>query len=267
MRFLIALFLIALTAGACEAGSLWVNNITVSEYGMTWSYNETFTGADSIAFRVNIDSGLGDNNSFVNAWEVLLADKETRKEFKNSLDKEPDVKINNKTNGVEVVDVESVLSPDLIGKTHRTDTIVNKYSIAYRFRDSILNAGSIWFLGQANSPVTIVMPQGVDVKNISGMDNATMMVTDHAEISGYFRAITKDRGEITLRLAKNTSLVRPEANVSNATSPVEINATQVGTNNSVKPMFEMLDGIRNLSIAVVGFAFILLIYVFKVKKQ
>lgn len=268
MRFFIALFVILLAAGTCEAGSLLVNNITVNEYGMTWSYNETFTGIDSIAFRTGIDSVLGDNDSFVNAWEILLADKELRKDIRNSLDKELDVRINNKTSGIEVADVESVLSPDLLGRTHRIDTFVNKYSTAYRFSDSIFSAKSIWFLGQANSSVTIVMPQGVDVTNISGMDNATMMVTDHSEISGSFRALSIDRGEITLALSKNTSFVRPETNFSNVTSWNETNATiPVETNDSIKPMFEMLDGIRNLSVLFLGVVFIILIYIFRVKKQ
>ncbi len=260
MRALIAFLVIALTAGEVAGGNLWVNNISVNEYGMTWSYNETFTGMDSIAFRMNIDTGFGDNDSFVNAWEVLRADKELRKEFRSQIDKEPDVRINNETYRVEVVDVDAAMSPDLIGKTHLFDPVVNKYSTTYMWRDSIFNANSIWFLGQANSFVTIVMPQGVDVVNISGMDNGTMGVTDHAEISGSFRGITKDRGEITLALAKNSSYVRPEVNVSSVNLPVQ-------TNNSAKPMFEMLGWIRNASIVLIGIILILLIYVLKVKRR
>ncbi len=260
MRILMAFFAIAFMGGAVDGASLWENNISVNEYGMTWSYNETFTGMDSIAFRINIDTAFGDNDSFVNAWEVLRADKELRKEFRSLIDKELDVRINNETHGVEVMDVDAVMSPDLIGKTHLSDPVVNKYITAYRWKDSIFNASSIWFMGQANSPVTIVMPQGVDVVNISGMDNGTMSFTDHAEISGSFMAITKDRGEITLALARNASFMRPEVNVSNVTLPVE-------TNNSAKPMFEMIGWIRNVSILVAGSILILLIYVFNVKRR
>ncbi|MFH0904008.1 MAG: hypothetical protein V1854_02310, partial [Methanobacteriota archaeon] len=218
MRVLLAFFVIALTAGAGEAGSLRVNNITVNEYDMIWSYNETFSGADSIVFRMNIDSGFGDNDSFVNAWEVLLADKELRKEFRNSIEKEQDVRINNDTSRVYLVDVDAALSPDIIGKTHLYDTIVNRYITTYRFDNSILNAESIWFMGQANTPVTIVMPQGVDVRNISGMDNVTISSTDHAEISGFFKEISKDRGEITLTLSRNASFIKKEINGSNASN-------------------------------------------------
>lgn len=263
MRVFIAFFVIALTAGAVSGGNLWVNNITVNEYDMTWSYNETFVGNDSIAFRVNLDSYYGDNDSFVNAWEVLKADKELRKELRSLIDKELDVRINNGTRGIEIVDVDAALSPDLIGKTHLFDTITNKYITTYRFSDSILNAGSIWFLGQANSTVTIVMPPGVDVVNISGMGNATMIVTDHAEISGFFRAISEERGEITLTLARNSSFVRAEVNMSNISNV----SSPPGKNESAKPMFEMLNLIRDASIVVVGLVLILLIYVLKVKRR
>jgi hypothetical protein len=262
MRVLLVFFVIALTAFAGEAGNIWVNNITVNEYGMTWSYNETYTGADSIAFRMNIDTGFGDNNSFVNAWELLKADKELRKEFSSSIEKEQDVRINNKTSGIFLVDVDAALSPDIIGKTHLYDTIVNRYITTYRFDNSILNAGSIWFLGQAKTPVTIVLPQGVDVVDISDMDNATINNTDHVEISGFFKEINKDRGEITLNLSRNISFIKKEVNGSSAS-----NVTSTAQEDETKPLFETLSWIRSVTIVVAGLVIILLIYIFKIRKK
>ncbi len=262
MRVLLVFFVIALTAGAGEAGNLLVNNITVNEYDMIWSYNETFSGADSIVFRMNIDSGFGDNDSFVNAWEVLRADKELRKEFRSSIEKEQDVRINNDTSRVYLVDVDAALSPDIIGKTHLYDTIVNRYITTYRFDNSILNAESIWFMGQANTPVTIVMPQGVDVRNISGMDNVTISSTDHAEISGFFKEISKDRGEITLTLSRNASFIKKEINGYNAS-----NVTSTAPEDKTNPLFEMLSWIRNVTIVVAGLVIISLIYIFKIRKN
>jgi hypothetical protein len=259
MRVFIAFFVIALMAGAGEGETMWANNITINEYGMTWSYNETFTGADSIGFRINIDSGFGDNNSFVNAWEVLLADKELRNEFRSSIEKELDVRINNKTDGIYLVDVDASLSPDVIGKTHLFDTVVNRYTTSYRFDASVLNAGSIWFMGEPRTPVTIVMPHSVDVTNISGVDNSTINITDHAEISGFFREISKDRGEITLTLSRNTSFIKMEINATNITLPEKT--------DEKKPVFEMLSWIRDASIAVIGIVIISLIYVFKIRKK
>jgi len=222
MRVLLAFFVIALTAGAGEAGSLRVNNITVNEYDMIWSYNNTLTGANSIAFRMNIDSGFGDNDSFVNAWEVLRADKELRKEFRSSIEKEQDVRINNDTSRVYLVDVDAALSPDIIGKTHLYDTIVNRYITTYRFDNTILNA----------------------------------------EISGFFKEISKDRGEITLTLSRNASFIKKEINGSNAS-----NVTSTAPEDETNPLFEMLSWIRNVTIVVAGLVIISLIYIFKIRKN
>ena len=271
MRFLAAFFLIMMTIGGVGGSTNWVNNITVNEFGMTWSYNETFSGADSIAFRMNIDSGFGDNDSFVNAWEVLLADKELRKEFRTSIEKELDVRINNETHGIYLVDVDAALSPEIVGKTHIFDMIVNKYITTYRFDKSILDAGSIWFMGQAKTHVTIVMPQGVEVVNISGMDNVTTNSTDHAEVSGFFKEISKDRGEITLTLSKNASFIKTEIKGSNASNAPNAsnasNVTSILPEDGTKPLFETLSWIRNLTIIVAGLVFISLIYIFKIRKK
>ncbi len=264
MRFFLALVAIAMTAGAGSAEHLWINNISVNEYNMTWSYTETFTGADSIAYRVSIDSGLGNNDSFVSAWELLNADRQMRKSLKSVIDKELDVRINNGTGGVEVLDVDSTLSPDAIGKTHSMDAIVNRYNITYRFKESILNASSIWFLGQANSPVTVVMLPGVDVVNSSGMNNISKNVTNHSEITGFFKGMTMDRGEVTLYLAKNTSYKIPENNISNVTSPVP---TENLTGNFTKSTKEVASKARNATIIIAAFVIIILIYVFKVKRR
>ncbi len=48
MKFFWAIALVVFTIGAVDAADLWVNNITVNEYNMTWGYTETFTGMDSI---------------------------------------------------------------------------------------------------------------------------------------------------------------------------------------------------------------------------
>lgn len=256
MRFFFAFVLIILTAGIGDAERIWINSITVNEHNMTWNYNETFTGADSIEYRMMIDKVLGNNDSYIGAWELLNADKDIRKNLRKSIDSEQDVKINNETSTVEILEVESNLSIGTIGNTHSIDTVKNIYSVSYRFKDSVLNAGSIWFLGQAKSPVTIVMPSGIDVVNISGMNNITQNVTGHVELSGVFKEITKDRGEITLYLARNTSNVMiPEINVTNTTAL-----------NTTAPLTDVLSKIKNITIFVIGAIMILLIYFFKVKK-
>jgi hypothetical protein len=259
MRNFLAIALIVLTAGTASAGHLWVNNITVAEHDITWSYTETFTGMDSMAYRLGIDKELGNNDSFVSAWEMLLADKEIRKDLRKSIDSELDVRINNQTSGIELLDVDSKLSPDTIGKTHLTDAIVNKYNVTYRLKDSIFNTSSIWFLGQAKSPVTIIMPAGVDVVNISGMEKVTKIITDHTEIAGIFTQVSRDRGEIALNLKRNMSV-----QAANISSQVPENITKT---NVTKPVTLMVSKMRDLTFLIAGAVIIILIYVFKVKRR
>ncbi|MCX9081242.1 MAG: hypothetical protein OIN83_03510 [Candidatus Methanoperedens sp.] len=255
--FISLVLLFSVTEIVCaETG--WVNNITVNEYNITWSYTETLTGMDSISYRINLDSKIGNNDSFINAWELLKADKDSRQKFKNSLENEFDIKINNETSGIELIDVDSSLSQAIIGKTHLPDTIENRYYVTYRLKESIYNDSSIWFLGQPKSPVSIILPQGIDIFDISGMDNETRNID--SSISGYFSNLSKNRAEITINISKNASynLTSPEANI---TEVVENNE------NSTKPVSEVSTKIRKWSIIGVGIVFIVLIYVFKVRKN
>ena len=259
MKIFFAIALIVLTAGTASAGHIWVNNITINEHNMTWSYTETLSGMDSMSYRIGIDTELGNNDSFVNAWELLLADKEIRKDIRKSIDSELDVRINNHTSGIEVFDVDSKLSPNIIGKTHVTDIIVNKYDVTYRFKDSIFNANSIWFLGQAKSPITISMPAGVDAANTRGMDNVTKNVTDHTELAGFFKQVSRDRGEVLVNITRNMS-----AKVVNVSSQASDNITAT---NATKPVTVMVSKMRDTTLVIAGVVIILLIYIFKVKRR
>jgi len=242
---------------AAETG--WANNITVNEYNLTWSYTETFSGMDSIAYRINLDSKIGNNDSFINAWEVLKADKDSRKKFRNSIENEPDVRINNET--IELIDVDSSLSQDIIGKTHIADKIENRYKVTYRLKESIYNDSSIWFLGQPESPISINLPEGIDIIGISGMDNETENINS---ITGNFSNLSRDRAEITINIRKNSSynFTSPETNITEVVQDNENN-----NKNITKPASELSEKIREWSIIGIGIVFIVLIYVFKVRRN
>ena len=262
--FRLFLFLILLISATdlAAAETRWINNITVSEYNITWGYTETYTGMDSIGYKINIDTGLGNNDSFVNAWELLKADKEARKMFKSAIENELDIRINNQTSGIEMIDVDSSLSQSIIGKTHVSDTIENRFNVTYRFEESIFNASSVWFLGEPKSPVSIILPAGIDVVDISGMDNMTKNIDSHTEVIGFFSKQSMERGEITINIAKNASF---PVNYS------ESNITEVNTSekneNITKPASEISQKIREWSIIGIGIIFIILVYVFKVRKN
>ncbi len=257
LHFIVVCLIISIIAAPAGAESLWVNNISVSEYSISWNYTEIFTDVDSIAYRIGIDREFGNNDSFVNSWEVLKTDKELRKKFRESIDKEFDVRINNRTEGIELIDLDATMSADLIGKTHSFDAIVNRYSVSYTLKDGIYNASSIWFLGQANTPVTIVMPAGINITNINGMENISEITTDHTEISGIFKPIDTERGEITLDLAWNIPVKNEPENVT-LTEPLK---------NDTKPMTENLSKIRIAGIILIGAMLVFLIYVFKIRKK
>ena len=265
MKVILSLFLIALLAYGAGADSIWMNNITVNEYNMTWSYTETFNGSDSVMYRINIDTELGDNDSFVNAWEVLKTDKETRKKLKSAIDSEPDVRINNVSEGIRIIDMDSNLSSAIIGRTHSTDTIVNRFIVSYQWNESILNMSSIWFLGQARSPVTVVLPAGLDIVNISGMDNITKNINNLTGISGYFAEVSKNRGEITINFTKNTSRVfwSPDVNLTNASNTT----SSITDDNTTEQARAFSSKIRYGIIITAGFVMILLIYIFKIRKN
>jgi len=257
---LLAFVLIILSSSTAAAERVWANNIAIGEYDLTWSYAETFSGADSAAYRMSIDEEFGDNDGFIAAWELRKLDGEMRKRLRSSIESEFDVRIDNETKGIEVIDVDAALSTGIIGKTDLEDAVVNRYSVSYKFKNSILNASSIWFLGQARSPVTIVLPPGIDVTNVRGMDDVTKKIDAHTEISGFFTEISpnvsKDRGEITLGLSKNTSVkVSPEIYILNVTVPKNA------------PVKGIISKIKDASLLGLGILLILWIYVFKIKKR
>lgn len=264
---IISLILLFLVTDPVAAG--WVNNITINEYNITWAYTETFMGMDSIAYRINLDSKIGNNDSFINAWELLNADKDSRKKFKDSIENEPDVRINNETSGIEMIDVDSSLSQAIIGKTHIPDTIENRYKVTYRLNESIYNDSSIWFLGQPESPITIILPQGIDVISFSGMDNEKKNIDLNTQVSGYFSNSSNESAQITINIIKNASYnpISPETNMTDV-APMQNNETITESNENItEPVSQISEKIRKWSIIGVGIVFIVLIYVFKVRKN
>ncbi|MCZ7402343.1 MAG: hypothetical protein O8C61_08985 [Candidatus Methanoperedens sp.] len=261
LRIFLSIFLIFALTDVAASQTQWINNITITEYNITWSYTEGFSGFDSIGYRISIDSGLGNNDSFVNAWELLKADKEVRKMLKSSIENEFDIRINNETSGIELNNIDSTLSQVTLGKIINTDTIINRFNITYRLKDSIFNDSSIWFLGEPNSPVTIVLPAGINVKEVTGMNNTSINTVSNTEITGFFKEMSSGRGEITLFLKKNASFVAEKPGIM-------ANETSIGKDENIsKPIPGVSSKIREWSIIGIGIIVIILIYFFKVKKK
>jgi len=94
------------------------------------------------------------------------------------------------------------------------------------------------------------------------MSNVSKSITNYTMISGFFKDISAGRGEITLDLEKNTSVMMPDINI---TSPPEIDNQTEG--NVTKPLAETMTRIRDISIFVAGAVIILLIYIFKIRRK
>ncbi|MFA4958052.1 MAG: hypothetical protein WC556_13875 [Candidatus Methanoperedens sp.] len=261
LRIFLSIFLIFTLTDPAASQTQWINNITINEYNITWSYTEGFSGFDSIGYKIRIDSDLGNNDSFINAWELLKTDKEVRKSFKSSIENELDIRTNNEISGIELIDIDSTLSQATIGKIDNRDTIINRYNVTYRLKESFFNANSIWFLGEPDSPVTLVLPAGIDVKEVTGMNNSSINTGSHTEITGFFKEMSPGRGEITLYLEKNASF--------GAEKPVIMaNDTSIGKDENIsKPLSGISSKIRKLSIIGIGIIVIILIYVYKVKQK
>jgi hypothetical protein len=261
LRIFLSIFLIFAITDLAAPEKEWINNITINEYNITWSYTEKFSGSDSIDYKIRIDSALGNNDSFVSAWELLKADKEVRKTLKSSIENELDIKINNEISQIELIDVDSTLSQAMIGIINNSDTIINRYNVTYRLNKSIFNASSIWFLGEPDSPVTLVLPAGIDVKEVTGMNNSLINTGTQTEITGFFKKISQDRSEITLNLEKNASIVVEKPGI------IANNTSIDKDENISKPFSGILSEIMKFGIIGIGIIVIFLIYVFKVRRN
>ena len=100
------------------------------------------------------------------------------------------------------------------------------------------------------------------VLSVSGMDNKTENIGSQAQVTGYFSNLSNGRGEITINITKNESYMvnYPEKNVTEVPSSDK-------EENITEPVPEISGKIREWSIVGAGIVFIVLIYIFKVRKN
>lgn len=189
MTFLLISFLIFLSMFILPvaASYSWENDITVGLEGMSWTYTEQYSADESVLFRSFIDSELGDNDSFVAAWELLKMDRSSRKQLSDNLEDNMDVKINGSSDSIKPVSVESVLSAESMGPVSKDASIVNIYKVDYMFEDSLPAEGDIWFLGEPGTHVTITFPESISVVSTEGIENVSIASEGYfPEVSGKF---------------------------------------------------------------------------------
>ena len=178
------------------------NNITMERNGMTWEHQEQIKGNEAVFFRNFIDLQAGNDDNFVNAWEILKAEISLRDQKKEAVKAKPEVKLNGTSEPVKVTDVDFWFSKEALGKTEKNSSITNSASVSYIFEKEMGQGTDIWFMGTPNSNVTITLPVGFDAEKTEGLDNKT-------QESGNNRTVLKGsfgpEKNITLWISENES--------------------------------------------------------------
>ena len=198
--FLGTFIIMLLIPGPCTATFTPTNNLIVENGGMTWEYDEYISGLDAVFFRDVVDRQTGNNDSFVNAWELLNMELKLREQMNESIEKKPDVKFNESSEAVKVLDIEFWLSDESLGRVRKSSPIENKASVTYSFEKEIGDNTSLWFLGTPDSEVTITLPEGLDSNRTEGLQNkTTIQKGKQMVLKGNFDS----EGEITIWLSEN----------------------------------------------------------------
>jgi hypothetical protein len=196
---LISLILPFFLAEPCAAVTTF-NSITIEKNGMTWEYKEEATDNESIYFRKFVDTQTGNNNSFVNAWEILKAEKALRAKMEEVLRTKPDVRLNQSSDPVRYRDVEFSIPEEALGITEKNSTINNSARVTYIFERELGEGTDILFMGTPDSNLTISLPPGFDVKETQGLEDKKLeFENSHAILKGNFN----HSGNVTLWLLKN----------------------------------------------------------------
>ncbi len=94
------------------------------------------------------------------------------------------------------------------------------------------------------------------------MDIENKNIDSLIEVTGFFSNLSDKRGEITINITKNESYkeTTPEGNITKNSSP--------GLNENItKPASGISNKIKNWNIIGIGIVFIVIIYVFKLRKN
>jgi hypothetical protein len=153
----------------------WDNSISIKKDSMTWAYTESYSGDRSIIFKKYVDIEFGNNDGFVAAWELLKTDVSMSESFRQSIEDNMDVKIDNSSKNVILLGVETDMSPELLGLSGEESDIVNEYDVSYDFKVPIDESGSVmWFQGEPDTDVTISLPEDIELISVDGIDNESV---------------------------------------------------------------------------------------------
>ena len=165
----------ALVTVSASAEYNWSNQVTIYSDGMEWQYTEQLSDMDSYVFKYDIDKKQGNKDHFVSTWELMKADKRMRERFRDSIEREMDVKIDNSSLGIKVLDIDASLSKNALGKVKGMTELTNTYQVTYSFPGGLPENGStIWLLGEPGSLLSVNFPEGTQIISTKGIDNVSI---------------------------------------------------------------------------------------------
>lgn len=229
-NFFLAGLIILLLSGTGAAAFTYSNTITLKPDGAVWEYEEHATEKEASFARQLIDQKVGNNDKFVNAWEILNMEQRFRQKLQESIKKTPDLKLNNSSDAVRPLDIEYRISEDALGNVRKGDPVKSNARVAYSFEEGTLRPGTdVWFKGTPESKVKIILPPGLDVNRTKGLETESSgFENKNAVLKGSFG---KD-GEIRLWLSGNESYVITAAEESGNASEAVERAEEVEKNES-----------------------------------
>jgi hypothetical protein len=232
----------ALVTGIASAEYNWSNQITIHLNGMEWQYTEELSDMDSFVFKYDIDDKQGDKDHFVSAWELMKADKRMRESFRDAIEREMDVKIDNSSSGIEVLDIDALLSKNALGPVKSMTELTNIYRVTYSFPVGMLENGStIWFLGEPGSLLSVSFPEGTQIISTKGIDNVSISTS---YLSGRFGVINESINATESEGATDYASVIYDVNV---TGNESADAEEAEINYTIDTIDKILPQQNNLS--------------------
>lgn len=200
--FVLVTLLFPMFVEPCSAAFSPGNNITLERNGMVWEYKEGASDKESFIFREFVDAKTGNNDNFVNAWEILKAEMFLREKMRESIVNEPDVKLNKSAEGVKVENIDFGIPEEALGKTEKNVSIVNSAKVNYSFEKELDSGTEIWFMGTPESDVSITLPLGFDSSRTEGLNNKKIKFENNVTVlKGNF----SPEKNITIWLSENKS--------------------------------------------------------------
>lgn len=249
--FLFALLIFVLFSGTGAAEIVCRNNITLEKEGMSWSYTEKYAALDSVLFKEVTDRGSGNGDGFVNAWELLKMELGLEGKLRSSIEKKCDVKLNNSSEDINILDVEFWLSDAALGKVSGNSVLENRFQVTYSFGNfSVVPGTRVCFSGTPESEVNITLPEGINVSETYGLENKSIGLENG-------RVVLKGRfgfeGNLTLQLSESSKEksvqainASEEVNASGAVNASEERDLRLDTKRKEQKLFNLSGIFQNL---------------------